>query len=698
MQRFFSKQKLFNPVLLPTVLTYALFVVLPAATLSAAEVTVRLNPETIEVQESTTLTVTIADGGGASFEPELPDGLQIIGRQQIQNHSWINGTISRQDTFSYRVVAAKPGVFSIGPFTLRVGDQDLVSNVVTLTVVDANTPKNNARNQPASPNTGQSASARPDPANRNDHQGNTRGGRRVYLEKECDQESVYVGEVLSCRGRLFNRVPLTGIGREANRSPAFRYFEGSEKSLGRRQIGNQTYQVTEIEDILVPLKPGEHPIPPHKLQVQVVERRQVDDFFGGFGRGIFDFGFKQTVPLELESDEVTVTVKRPPKEGRPASYDGVVGDFSVTGEVSNRKITKGESVTVQVTFSGAGLLGSVKAPELPVASFAKVYEDSPVYREEPGGAGVFQSSKTFSIAIVPNRTGTFSLGEVTLPVFNPKTESYELLKTDLGSIGVLEDAAAVATGEQAASEKSDETTSQGTAGQATTGPGYEDSSPEATAKADAASAIPQGAEAPNSESTDPTLEGFRVGLTAEGLRKLDRSSVANGAASSTRLLSILTLLVAVLPLLTVLLLWLLPLIAGSPLAAGSNHAKTIGIVRKKIFRIIEQQTKPLDKREASQHLEQLMEVAELHLGTESLGAEKLGGGTNPRALDRHTLPDSQAPRSTGRDSSPSLRSAYLASKTLREALQFGNLPYDSKQLRQIHDLWRSALSKEGNVS
>ena len=116
----------------------------------AAEVAVRLDPETIEVQQSTTLTVTIEDGGGVSFEPDLPDGLQIVSRQQMQNHSWINGTISRQDTFAFQVVATESGTFELGPFTIKVGDQNLVSNAVSLTVLDASNSRGTTSSQSAS--------------------------------------------------------------------------------------------------------------------------------------------------------------------------------------------------------------------------------------------------------------------------------------------------------------------------------------------------------------------------------------------------------------------------------------------------------------------------------------------------------------------------------------------------------------------
>ena len=455
-------------------------------------------------------------------------------------------------------------------------------------------------------------------------------------------------------------MPLSSIGRIANRSPAFRYFEGNEKSLGRRQVGNQTYQVTEIEDVLVPLKPGELTVPPHKLQVQVVERRRVDDFFGGFGRGIFDFGFSQTVPLDLESEPITIEVKRPPKKGQPASYDGVVGSFSVTGEVSGRQITKGESVTVQVTFAGAGLLGSVTPPQLPVASFAKVYEDSPVYREEPGGTDVLKSSKTFNIAVVPNRTGTFPLGVVSLPVFNPKTESYEVLQTDLGSIEVVDGPNSIAGSQAPVGSQNQSGTATGSA-----------TDPASPSLQESSTGHNMAGPEDNGES-DQTLEGFRVNLLAEDLELKNQTAAKAGAIFGISRFSLLIGTIALLPLLAVLGLWLAPMIGGSSSKLGQSQAKKLRKLKKQVAEIIEQHSHPRGRETAIQHLEQLIKVTEDQLGSSGEGPLELW----------------QVP-------TESLKQAYLASKTLRETLQFGNQPYDSQQLTEVHNLWRQSLQDEG---
>jgi hypothetical protein len=121
---------------------------------------------------------------------------------------------------------------------------------------------------------------------------------------------------------------------------------------------------------------------------------------------------------------VTITVKDPPTEGRPASYVGVVGRFEARAEIAPREAKIGDPITLTLTLTGRGSLDSATAPKLDrvpdVARRFKLYEAT--QQAEPSGC-------RFTYSLRPLVESSEPFPAVPLACFDPDTERYLVVHT-----------------------------------------------------------------------------------------------------------------------------------------------------------------------------------------------------------------------------------------------------------------------------
>lgn len=139
-------------------------------------------------------------------------------------------------------------------------------------------------------------------------------------------------------------------------------------------------------------------------------------------------GFKVTSP------QLTLVVEDAPSKGRPPGYvPGDVGDFHLSADISPRELKTGEFAELIVNVSGKGQLPTqVILPE--GKDFAW---DPPTMRGGPEVQdGELQGTRVLKFPLQIKNPGNISLGELSLPFFDPETRMYRVAKADLGSITV----------------------------------------------------------------------------------------------------------------------------------------------------------------------------------------------------------------------------------------------------------------------
>lgn len=128
--------------------------------------------------------------------------------------------------------------------------------------------------------------------------------------------------------------------------------------------------------------------------------------------------------ITLRSNGAELEAKPLPREDRPDSFAGAIGQFTLTGGVTPEKVSAGEPVTLQWTIEGRGNFNSVSAPVLTNGADWRTYPASSSF--DAFDTIGFSGAKTFDIMMVAttetNRTpgGEFSY-------FDPVEERYVTL-------------------------------------------------------------------------------------------------------------------------------------------------------------------------------------------------------------------------------------------------------------------------------
>jgi hypothetical protein len=376
--------------------------------LGAASFTATLDRENVTVGESATLTLHF-EGGEPKSVPAPPDipNLQVSGRGTSQGFTIINSQMSANISQSFALTPTQPGEFIIPALKAEIGGQVLTSQPLKLTAVKA----------PA-------AAA------------NSAGERLAFFKLFVPKKEVYVGEILSVEFQVYVR---EGLANGEDILQSFEQYGGCPlKAEGvsiiktahaqrrRGQAGNAVYGVATFVTSLSPLKTG--PITlgsmdvPLTLQIPLPNQPRRDPFdpFGMFRRMQVE---ERRVSLSAEPE--TLNALPLPKEGVPPTFNGAVGNFSMTVSAGPTNVAAGDPVTVKVQLAGRGALDSLTLPEQAAWRDFKTYP--PTTKVETTDPLGLQGAKTFEQVVVPQNPDIKALPPVSFSFFDPDQKAYRTL-------------------------------------------------------------------------------------------------------------------------------------------------------------------------------------------------------------------------------------------------------------------------------
>jgi hypothetical protein len=193
-------------------------------------------------------------------------------------------------------------------------------------------------------------------------------------------------------------------------------------------IDGKQYRVGVLKKAaLFPTQTGKLEITPFELTVPIQLRRNrnrnnfFDDFFND------PFGFNQTVKYNATSNKITINVLSLPTEGKPDSFHGAVGEFTLNADVDKTTAKTNEAVTLKVRLSGKGNLELLEMPELNLPSGFEKYE--PKTTENIKKRNIISGSKTAEYLMIPRVVGTRMIPPVEFSYFNPTKKKYVTLRS-----------------------------------------------------------------------------------------------------------------------------------------------------------------------------------------------------------------------------------------------------------------------------
>ena len=348
-----------------------------------------LSPATIPMGRTTTYRVVISAEKLASFPditfPEFPENFRVMGPSSSRSVQIVNGAVQSSITRSYVLVPNKPGRYTLASAEVKQGDTVIKTKPLTLVVKEAGLQVTQAD------------------ALQTQTQ-NARQQQQLFAEAKTSAKEVFVGEQLDLDVSFYRRVRLW-------RDIAYDVPEIDNVWIERLPLAQketlvkyqdrQFYKRDLFQYALFPLSEGVITIPPVRV---------------GYVLNPLD---GQRVVM---TDAVEVTVKPLPIAGKPVSFSGVVGDFSLVSTLNTQGVEQHSPVIVSLTLSGKGNLKNIEGLTAPEQSNLKVYKSNTIdaFESDNGISG----ARTFEYVVIPKVSGEVRVPPFKFAYFSPPQNDY----------------------------------------------------------------------------------------------------------------------------------------------------------------------------------------------------------------------------------------------------------------------------------
>ena len=359
--------------------------------------------------------------------PEFTNFDYIAGpyTSQSSSTSFVNGrrTSSFQMTFTYTLMAQKEGTFSIQPATINVGGELYTSNGVKITVLPEDQPQSSANGQQPTANGQQQAANSQRPTANGQESGNIFVRTLVSKTKVYEQEAVLLSYKVYVAGvdlkQFTNNTSL----------PDFTSFLQQKIDLNDVQLqlenyNGRNYQTATIySTLLYPQKSGDITIDPATFEAVLLVPNQARS------RSIFDdfFNSYTTATRTLRAPGTTIHVT-PLPAGKPASYAGGVGKFTMDAKLSGTDVKANEAITLTLTIRGAGNMKLLKTPAVDWPEGFEQY-DPKVTNNFKTSTGGMSGTRTIEYLAIPRAAGEYILPPVQFGYFDTEKGQYQVLST-----------------------------------------------------------------------------------------------------------------------------------------------------------------------------------------------------------------------------------------------------------------------------
>ena len=361
-------------------LVSALFALSLSAPALAASLLLSADSTSLPVGTSTQINIEV-DGTQLDQAPRLvqSEGFDVEMTGRSSSFTMSQGRVSQNTTYSFTVLARKPGQHTLGPAEAVVDGKRVLSEALTMTVMPATTRRAGAKAVI----------------------GATRGDDQRWFAHAALSDSnpfegesvayvLSVGTAISVRGTRWTRPDWGKLSPAPGVDPA--QSERLEVIEGRR------YEVTTLVMPLFALEAGATRIEPSIMDFTVPQR----------ARSLFDLGAGKQ--YQHPSEALELAVRPLPDEGKPANFGGAVGRFVLTASIDRNRLAAGETVTLVVQLAGSGGLRGAEI-NLKLPKNVRRYSEQPEQTSKLIGRSL-RTELTLREALVPLQPGTITIPPV----------------------------------------------------------------------------------------------------------------------------------------------------------------------------------------------------------------------------------------------------------------------------------------------
>jgi hypothetical protein len=252
-----------------------------------------------------------------------------------------------------------------------------------------------------------------------------RADAEVSFHAAVAPETVYVGQAARYELGVFIR---DDIQQRLRRNPEFvppdlraLFSYDLRETSGTRTVerNGRTYEVHRFRRALYPVAPGRIRIPPARLTYAVP-------------LGASFFSREET--RALQSEAVTIIAIQPPERGRPASWNGAVGDLTLQRGAIPAAARRGDPFVYTLRVQGEGYVGLFPRPELSIAGATAVPSDERVQVDSLPDR--LTGRKEFDWLVTPDITGSLTVPTVEYAYFDPVRRQYLVARAHGGTLPV----------------------------------------------------------------------------------------------------------------------------------------------------------------------------------------------------------------------------------------------------------------------
>jgi hypothetical protein len=335
--------------------------------------------------ESVTLTIAV-QGAQNSAQPDIPavDGLSFNGPSANTSISIVNGQMSQSVSYSYQVVPAHMGQFTIPAVLVNVGGKGYLTRPIHLTVDKAGA--------------------------------QTELQDSLYAKVQIPSQRIYLGQSVPVNVVLYARqnLPLRGVGGYSAEAEGLGYNYLPSLKTANQEVNGEGYNLYAIEGAISPERIGKLNFGPCVLKAQLISHRrnQIEEFMNG--------PEVHEVPVSVEA--VPIEVLPLPTEGRPADFTGAIGQWHVEVTAKPTEVSVGDPITVTVKVAGNGNIETVPPVQLKGLEGFKTYD--PTTKTTKNDLNT-TGERVFQQVLVPKDATVTHLPEVRLSYFDPVANAYK---------------------------------------------------------------------------------------------------------------------------------------------------------------------------------------------------------------------------------------------------------------------------------
>ncbi|MCM8775683.1 MAG: BatD family protein [Candidatus Omnitrophica bacterium] len=395
-----------------------------------------LDKRSVHINEEINLTIRILGAKGNIQAPRVPvmKGFDTFYTGRSSHISFVNNVSTSSLEFSYVLVPKVAGRFTLDRIEVFADGQVFRTDPVEIEVLADKGQMTRTAPQPVyQPPPVLSPSVPPVQQPLSDF-GAT--DSNIFVKAWVDKDTVYTGEQILLTYSLYTRYDTRYEGFEQEPQVSGFWIEEfpMDRDIVREtvKVNDKRYVKADIKKVaLFPTTAAEYTIQPGSIKVSIREEPQSSSIFDEFFNDSFFSGssfFARRQDKLLNPPPIKITVKPLPEAGKPASFEGAVGNFRMKATIDKTLVKQNEPVTMKLVLEGEGNIETLNRPQFKETPVFKVYDADTSSQLFKTGS-VIGGTKTFEIVFIPTQSGDLVIPSLEYSFFDPASGSYKTIRS-----------------------------------------------------------------------------------------------------------------------------------------------------------------------------------------------------------------------------------------------------------------------------